>query len=60
MNQNEDYLSPCCGKEVAVFKSIWGEVCHACHTEYNDLDRTTDWDQHEADKRECIVESNEY
>ncbi len=58
--KEDDSLSPCCGEEVYVSKTIWGWMCNTCKDSYDELDRVTDWDKFEADKRARIFEEQEY
>ncbi len=53
--------SGCGGDEVAmVLSNVHGWVCMVCITEFERLDRQTDWDQYEEKKRRRIQEANEY
>ncbi|MBD1559615.1 hypothetical protein HC752_21970 [Vibrio sp. S9_S30] len=49
-----------CGDENCINDAHWGWICADCKDEYDEIERTTDWDAYEERKRRRIEESNEY
>jgi hypothetical protein len=53
--------SGCGDDEVGITKdSYYGWICKQCFDDFERIDRETDWDKWEEDKRRRIAEANEY
>lgn len=53
--------SSCGDEDCALVKDKdWGWVCDDCKQSLDKVDRETDWDRWEQDRRERIAEQNEY
>lgn len=53
---------PYCGDdEQGLIKDrSWGWICDSCLAEYERIDRETDWESWDEDRRRKIAEANEY
>ena len=50
----------CCGDDYSLIKDkLYGWVCSSCLEELERVDRETDWDEYEAQKRARIAEGQE-
>lgn len=49
-----------CGELNCIKDSEYGWICVTCLEEMRKVERETDWDTHEANRRERIAEANEY
>ena len=63
----EEHDLECWAEEERMANEEWYDDCHfddcgedLTEAELDELDRTTDWDAYESDKRVRIAESNEY
>lgn len=60
-DNNTHHCSLCGDDEVGLLNDPhWGWCCDTCKQEYDQLERATDWDSHEAHRRQKLAEANEY
>lgn len=53
---------PHCGDEDCglINDPVFGWICDSCRDDYERIERETDWDRYEEERRRKIAEANEY
>ena len=58
--KKEAPLSCTCDDGETTFHGNYGWICSSCATKYEQIERDTDWDTWEHERRQRIAEANEY